>query len=193
MGPARPAKHGSKWIRRSTRLAIYHRDGFACVYCRSTLRLTLDHVTPSNRGGRNAPHNLVTACFSCNSARQALTMRSWYRRLREQGVDTKKLGGLDTSSTTQDPRSSRRKTAGYAATNQQEHTYPDDPVLRLQAGVLPSFCDPHPGECSCRRPEKPSPSPSAPSVGALSPSRMTSPHAVGARWSLGAENGLLLR
>ena len=29
----RKTNQGSKWIRKSTRLAIYYRDGLCCVYC----------------------------------------------------------------------------------------------------------------------------------------------------------------
>jgi len=61
---------GSNWIRKSTRLRIYARDGFRCVYCDSRKRLTLDHIKPHVRGGSNAPTNLLTACLSCNSRRQ---------------------------------------------------------------------------------------------------------------------------
>jgi hypothetical protein len=80
--------HGAKWCRRSTRLAIYHRDGHACVYCGATERLSLDHVTPEELGGTHAPTNLVTCCFSCNSARQHRTMRTWLAYLRTKGIDT---------------------------------------------------------------------------------------------------------
>ena len=62
---------GSNWIRRSTRLAIYDRDGFACVYCgagaeHEGVELGLDHVKPRELGGGNAPSNLVTCCGHCN-------------------------------------------------------------------------------------------------------------------------------
>lgn len=88
-----PAAQGSKWIRRSTRWAIYHRDDFACVYCgrvpRKTTRLSLDHVRPvESHGRRNAPEHLVTCCVSCNSSKQGLTVRQWYARLRGLGIDT---------------------------------------------------------------------------------------------------------
>jgi 5-methylcytosine-specific restriction endonuclease McrA len=84
---------GSKWCRPSTRAAIYHRDGFACVYCeRVGGRLTLDHVLAVDLGGTHAPANLVTACLSCNSAKQGLTIRAWFARLRARGVDTSKIG-----------------------------------------------------------------------------------------------------
>lgn len=83
---------GSKWCRRSTRLAIYSRDGFACVYCRKGIDdgmvLTLDHVLACEVGGTNAPENLVTACVHCNSAKQHRTMREWLAALRRRGVNT---------------------------------------------------------------------------------------------------------
>ena len=85
--------HGAKWIRRSTRDAIYHRDGFACVYCtRAGVRLTLDHLLAVDLGGTHDPANLVTACLSCNSAKQGLSVRAWFRRLRARGADTTKIG-----------------------------------------------------------------------------------------------------
>lgn len=65
---------GSKWIARTTRLAIYLRDGLACCYCGASVedgaQLTLDHLTPYGRGGSNKPTNLVTCCGKCNSVRQ---------------------------------------------------------------------------------------------------------------------------
>jgi len=64
---------GSKWIRREKRLAIYLRDGLACIYCGATVEdgamLTLDHIEPHCNGGSNHEHNLVTACRRCNSSR----------------------------------------------------------------------------------------------------------------------------
>jgi hypothetical protein len=86
------SNNGSKWCWPSTRLAIYHRDGFACVYCAATERaLTLDHVTPVELGGTHAPTNLVTACVGCNSAKQHKTMRAWLAYLRGRGMSTEGL------------------------------------------------------------------------------------------------------
>ncbi|MCY3933492.1 MAG: HNH endonuclease signature motif containing protein [Acidobacteria bacterium] len=69
------------WIRREKRLAIYMRDGLACVYCGSTVedeaRLTLDHVKPRSKGGWNHETNLVTACHQCNSRRQDRPLASF--------------------------------------------------------------------------------------------------------------------
>lgn len=67
----------SKWINKTVRLAIYHRDNFRCVYCfQPKLKdyngetLTLDHIVPRSKGGSDLPTNLVTACVGCNSSRQ---------------------------------------------------------------------------------------------------------------------------
>src|SRR5262245_59974765 len=84
--------HGFRWIRLSTRLAIYARDGFRCLSCgrlgtwkpgRGTWSdhrpeaLSLDHVTPKCVGGSNAPTNLITLCVGCNSQRQDLPIGAW--------------------------------------------------------------------------------------------------------------------
>jgi 5-methylcytosine-specific restriction endonuclease McrA len=78
---SRPGR-SSKWIRREKRFAIYLRDRFACLYCGADLRdakpgqVGLDHLIPQCRGGSNEAANLVTACRTCNSGRQA---RPWRR------------------------------------------------------------------------------------------------------------------
>lgn len=52
---------------RPTRQAIFRRDNHACQYCGSKQNLTLDHVHPRARGGKDTWENLVTACVSCNN------------------------------------------------------------------------------------------------------------------------------
>lgn len=88
----RKAGQGSKWIRPAKRLAIYLRDSLSCVYCgkgiESGAQLTLDHVVACELGGTNHETNLVTCCDHCNSAKQAKTLRAWYRALRTAGLDT---------------------------------------------------------------------------------------------------------
>ena len=51
---------------RANRNRIYKRDNYQCVYCGSNKSLTLDHVIPKSRGGKNEWTNLVTSCFKCN-------------------------------------------------------------------------------------------------------------------------------
>lgn len=71
-----PSQPTGQWIRSEKRLAINMRDGMRCVYCLADLHgadprdITLDHIVAKVDGGSNAESNLVTACRSCNSARQ---------------------------------------------------------------------------------------------------------------------------
>lgn len=84
---------GMDWIRLSTRLAIYHRDGFDCTYCAGAFEfddlgqlgygLSLDHLT----GPSNAPSNLVTACKPCNDWRNSKSLESWLTHLEANGYD----------------------------------------------------------------------------------------------------------
>ncbi|MBN8589745.1 MAG: HNH endonuclease [Rhodothermia bacterium] len=50
-----------------SRKNILRRDHFRCQYCQSTQRLTIDHVLPRSRGGKDTWENLVTACMPCNT------------------------------------------------------------------------------------------------------------------------------
>ena len=46
---------------------IFQRDNYTCQYCRkSSGTLTVDHIIPKEKGGRDLWENLVTACLSCN-------------------------------------------------------------------------------------------------------------------------------
>jgi 5-methylcytosine-specific restriction endonuclease McrA len=50
-----------------TRQNIFRRDDYICLYCGTKHNsLTIDHVYPKSRGGKNTWKNLVTACFDCN-------------------------------------------------------------------------------------------------------------------------------
>jgi 5-methylcytosine-specific restriction endonuclease McrA len=48
------------------RRGVFRRDKFECVYCGSPKELTIDHVLPRSRGGKNSWTNLVTCCQKCN-------------------------------------------------------------------------------------------------------------------------------
>jgi 5-methylcytosine-specific restriction endonuclease McrA len=54
-----------------------------CAYCREpfneTRKKTIDHVVPLSKGGTNAEHNLVAACGSCNSKKNARTGEEFLR------------------------------------------------------------------------------------------------------------------
>lgn len=49
-----------------SRKNIMKRDHQTCQYCGIKSDLTLDHVMPRSRGGRDSWENLVTACNKCN-------------------------------------------------------------------------------------------------------------------------------
>ena len=49
-----------------SRRNIMKRDRFTCQYCSKRSDLTLDHVMPRSRGGKDTWENLITACNTCN-------------------------------------------------------------------------------------------------------------------------------
>jgi len=54
---------------RLSRDNVFARDGYVCQYCGrrfSVSQLSVDHVIPRDRGGRNTWENLVTSCKACN-------------------------------------------------------------------------------------------------------------------------------
>lgn len=56
-----------------TRKNVLRRDRFRCQYCGARERLTIDHVLPRSRAGKDTWENLVTACTSCNSRKGSRT------------------------------------------------------------------------------------------------------------------------
>ena len=63
-----------KGISKKTRMEIFKRDSFKCVYCGRTVeadgvKLVIDHIKPVAEGGENDYFNLVTACFDCNAGK----------------------------------------------------------------------------------------------------------------------------
>jgi hypothetical protein len=60
-----------------TRDNVFRRDNYECVYCppgtsHNRKDLTLDHVHPQSKGGKDSWNNLVTACKSCNHTKADL-------------------------------------------------------------------------------------------------------------------------
>jgi 5-methylcytosine-specific restriction endonuclease McrA len=56
-----------------SRKNIFERDNNTCQYCgrkKSREDLTIDHVVPRSRGGKNEWVNLVLACYNCNARKQ---------------------------------------------------------------------------------------------------------------------------
>ena len=75
--------NGMNWIRQEKRLAIYLRDGLACVYCGHAVEqgasLSLDHLSCRSKGGSNHQTNLVTCCERCNKSRGNRSVRAFCR------------------------------------------------------------------------------------------------------------------
>lgn len=62
------------------RLCERHRN--QCFYCGEARPLTQDHIIPLTRGGRHSIGNLVPACKSCNSRKNARLIVEWKAALR---------------------------------------------------------------------------------------------------------------
>lgn len=58
-----------------TKKNVFIRDGFKCQYCGSTQELTIDHIIPRSRGGKNSFENCVAACKPCNNKKNNRTPR----------------------------------------------------------------------------------------------------------------------
>lgn len=58
-------------IPQSIRASVLERDGHTCQHCGATGSLTMDHIHPWSRGGRDTMDNLQTLCMPCNRAKGA--------------------------------------------------------------------------------------------------------------------------
>jgi CRISPR/Cas system Type II protein with McrA/HNH and RuvC-like nuclease domain len=58
---------------RVNRKRIFKRDNNTCCYCGSQKNLTVDHVLPKSRGGKNTWENMITSCFRCNGIKDDRT------------------------------------------------------------------------------------------------------------------------
>jgi len=78
--------HKSSRTVKFSRFNVIFRDNFECQYCGksgSVKDLTIDHVIPVSRGGRNTWENVVAACSPCNSKKGS-------KLLAEMGVKLKR-------------------------------------------------------------------------------------------------------
>ncbi len=49
-----------------------------CIYCGSKRDLTLEHILPRSRGGRDSTDNAVWVCKKCNSSKSSKRLYEWY-------------------------------------------------------------------------------------------------------------------
>lgn len=52
--------------------------GRKCAYCKSDVNLTLDHIIPQSKGGKDTRTNLVCACNECNNSKAHTPWQEWY-------------------------------------------------------------------------------------------------------------------
>jgi 5-methylcytosine-specific restriction endonuclease McrA len=50
-----------------------------CAYCDTPCAVTIDHVVPLARGGRDEPDNVLPACLGCNSGKRDRLISEWRR------------------------------------------------------------------------------------------------------------------
>ena len=50
----------------------------SCAYCGAKHNLTMDHIVPISKGGKNVFTNIVPACKSCNSSKNSSELIAWY-------------------------------------------------------------------------------------------------------------------
>ena len=57
--------------------AVFRRDNFTCQYCAkkcSSGEISVDHVIPKSKGGKDTWRNLVAACLPCNNKKSHLSL-----------------------------------------------------------------------------------------------------------------------
>jgi 5-methylcytosine-specific restriction endonuclease McrA len=59
--------------------AVSERFGGRCAYCPARAT-TWDHIVPVSKGGRTEPGNMLPACMSCNSRKNALDIEEFIER-----------------------------------------------------------------------------------------------------------------
>ena len=50
-----------------------------CVYCNSEEDLTLDHIIPQSKGGKDEKTNVVCACKKCNYSKGHTDWSEWFK------------------------------------------------------------------------------------------------------------------
>jgi len=78
-----------------SRQNIFRRDGHKCGYCSSKKDLTLDHILPKSRGGKNTWTNLVTCCKKCNNKKDDQTPKEAGMKLLVEVVRPSMLQFID--------------------------------------------------------------------------------------------------
>jgi len=81
-----------------TKRNIFKRDNFTCMYCPGKKDLTLDHVQPKSRGGKDTWKNLVASCSKCNNKKDNKTPQEAGMKLRKMPTAPSLMELLDLDS-----------------------------------------------------------------------------------------------
>lgn len=88
-GKKKSSKRRLVYISGSVRDRLYAKFDYRCAYCGFRLKLTLDHVVPVSKGGRDIESNLVPACQSCNSSKGAKDVDEWTMSRSRKRIPTR--------------------------------------------------------------------------------------------------------
>ena len=69
-----------------TKENVLRRDGHVCAYCGCTLTnstCTIDHITPTSRGGKHTWKNIVASCKRCNNRKDNKTPEEAHMPLKK--------------------------------------------------------------------------------------------------------------
>jgi len=70
-----------------TRKNIIKRDNYTCQYCgKITKSITIDHIIPKDKNGKDLWSNLVSACNKCNSKKSNKYLRDTNMKLLKKPV-----------------------------------------------------------------------------------------------------------
>ena len=67
---------------RYSRVGVFKRDNWTCQYCGkigNKKNMTIDHVVPKSRDGKNTFENTVTCCIKCNSMKGSKSVEQFYK------------------------------------------------------------------------------------------------------------------
>jgi len=67
-----------------SRQLVYKRDDYECQYCGNKKKLTIDHVIPKSKGGKDTWDNVVAACATCNVKKGDKLLHETNMRLRKK-------------------------------------------------------------------------------------------------------------
>ena len=60
----------------------------SCACCgKGGVELTIDHITPSSRGGRHEKTNVQVLCWDCNQAKRDRSPEEWIEFVAKGGLD----------------------------------------------------------------------------------------------------------